>query len=191
MQLLDDVKNLIDQNGRKTHGRLVQHHELRVAHKGAGHGQHLLLAAGKGPRNLLATLFQTGEVGEHRLQIFLGHILFDVSAHFQIFLNRHLLENPPSFRDVRQTGTQKLIGFHMGDILIAEVDGAAAGMHQAGNRLQDGGLARAVCADQRHDLALADFKGHALHRVDSAVIHVHVFNFQHLLSPPLCQGMPR
>ncbi len=68
MQVLDNLKDLLDQNGRKTHGRLVEHKELGVAHEGATHGEHLLLAAGKGAGDLLAALLQAREVVVDALQ---------------------------------------------------------------------------------------------------------------------------
>ena len=50
-------------SGDKTHGGLVQHQHGSVAHQRTAHGQHLLLAAGHGARQLLAALLQAGEQG--------------------------------------------------------------------------------------------------------------------------------
>ena len=159
-----------------------------MGHQSPGHGQHLLLAAGEGARNLLAPLLQPGEVIEYHLQVLSGNLFIDVSAHFQVLLDGHLLENPPSLGDVSQTGAQQLKGLGVGDVLVTEVNGAAAGVHQTGNGFQNGGFSRAVGTDQSHNFALAHLKGHALYRMDGAVIDVHVFNFQHLHGSPPCQG---
>ncbi len=62
VKLLNDIKDLVHQDGSQTHGGFVQHHELRMAHQCPGHGQHLLLAAGQGAGYLLAALLQPGEI---------------------------------------------------------------------------------------------------------------------------------
>jgi len=50
-------------------------------------------------------------------------------------------------------------------------------VQQAGDRVQNGGFARAVRADERDDLALVDLKGNALNGVDAAVVHMDIINF--------------
>jgi phosphomannomutase len=47
IHLADDVEDLVHQNRRQTHRRLVQQHDARPAHHGAPDRQHLLLAAGE------------------------------------------------------------------------------------------------------------------------------------------------
>ena len=61
IDLLDDIKNLIYINWRKSHRRLVQNDQPGVAHKSAAHGKHLLLAAGKSACQLVFPLLQTGK----------------------------------------------------------------------------------------------------------------------------------
>ena len=61
VQFLDNVKDLLHQDGSQAHGGLVQHQQFGMAHKRAAHGQHLLLAARQGAGDLLAALLQTGE----------------------------------------------------------------------------------------------------------------------------------
>ncbi len=51
--------------GRQAHRGLVQHEQAGLGHQGAAHGQHLLLAAGKGARYLSAALLQPGEALVH------------------------------------------------------------------------------------------------------------------------------
>ena len=63
-------------------------------------------------------------------------------------------------------------------ILAAEVDAALARAEQSGDRVQRGGFARAVCADQRDDLALIHREGNALDCVNRAVINVDIVDFQ-------------
>ena len=47
VDLADDLEDLLDQQRRQAHGRLVQQQHLGLAHQGTAHGQHLLLAAGQ------------------------------------------------------------------------------------------------------------------------------------------------
>ena len=75
---------------------------LGFPHQGAAHGQHLLLTAGKGACQLAFALFQAGEplvdIG-HRF----GHIgRIRESSHLQVLFHRHLGEDVPSFRHMRQ-----------------------------------------------------------------------------------------
>ena len=110
MELLDDVEDLLHQNGSQAHGGLVQHQQLGVGHQGAAHGQHLLLAAGKGTGHLLAPFLQAGELLKNAL-----HIGVDIaalpgeSAHIQVFLNGHLQEDTAAFGNQSQT-----LGDHLG-----------------------------------------------------------------------------
>ena len=58
------------------------------------------------------------------------------------------------------------------DLLALELDRARLRRQHAADRVQGGGLARAVGADQGDDLTLIDLKRHVLERVDHAVIYV-------------------
>ena len=81
-----------------------------------------------------------------------------------------------------QALAHQFVGIGMGDVLAAEGNTAAAGMHQTGNGLQNGGLTGAVGTDQSYDLAFADFEGNTLDGMNGAVVNVHIFNFQHQAS---------
>ena len=60
--LFPRLKERRKQQRRKTHGGLVQHQHGSVAHERTSHGQHLLLAAGHGARQLLAAMVEAGWV---------------------------------------------------------------------------------------------------------------------------------
>jgi hypothetical protein len=60
---------------------------------------------------------------------------------------------------------------HPADVLALEHDPAAGQRSQPGDRLQGGGLAGAVRADQGHDLALVDGQRDVLQSRDLAVVH--------------------
>ena len=181
MELADDVKDLLHQDGGQAHGGLVQHQQPGVAHQRPADGQHLLLAAGEGAGDLPPTLLQSGELGIDLFQVCIhtGGAL-GISAHFQVFFHAHLQEDAPAFRHLSQALFHDLVAGHVGNIFAAELDAACAGAQQAGDGLQGGGLAGAVGTDQSDHLALIHMEGNAFDGVDGAVIDVHVFNFQNL-----------
>ena len=141
--------------GAQTHRRLVQHQQLGLAHQRAAHGQHLLLAAGERACHLLAALLQAGEAGKHVVNVLLRELCRGYNAPISRFsMHGHLQEDAASLRNLGQALSHDVVRLDMGNVLIQEGDAAAAGAQNAGNGLQNGGLARAVRADQRHDLAL-------------------------------------
>ena len=98
MEGLDDLEDLLHQNGGQPHGGLVQHHQFGAGHQGAPHGQHLLFAAGERAGDLAAALLQAGKLLVDGLQA--GSDLTartGVGAHLQILLHRHLEEDLPAF----------------------------------------------------------------------------------------------
>ena len=46
-QSVDKVADFLDHDGCQAFAWLIEQQHIRVAHEGAAHGQHLLLAAGK------------------------------------------------------------------------------------------------------------------------------------------------
>jgi hypothetical protein len=65
----DDLENLADDQWRQSQRRFVQKLKLGPAHQGAPDGQHLLLAAGKRARLLIAPLSEHRELLENVIQI--------------------------------------------------------------------------------------------------------------------------
>ena len=129
MQLLNDVEDLIHQDGGKAHGRLIQHHKLGLAHKGPGHSQHLLLAAGQCARNLLAALLQAGKALENLLNGIIDLAARTaVATHFQIFPNRHMLEDPPSLRAQGHAKGNDPVGRQPGNHLAIKGHGSRLGL---------------------------------------------------------------
>ena len=192
MQLADDVEDLLDQNGREAHGGLVEHQQLRAAHKRSAHREHLLLAAGERSGDLPAALFQARKArvdvrnaGTH------GGARLGVCAELKVFLNGHLEEDVSALRDLRETTGDDLVRRDGVEVLPLEAHAAAARVEQTGNGVQHGGFARAVRADERHDLAGVDVEGHALHGVDAAVENIQVCDLQHFAHACASFFLPR
>ena len=179
MDVADNVEDLLHQQRRKTHGRLVQHQHGSVAHERTPHGQHLLLAAGHGARQLLAALLQAGEQGEH---LFLvggdGGSGLGVGAHIKVLVHRHVQEHMASLRHLCKAAFHDLVGAHAFDAFALVQHIAGAGLQKAGNGFQGGGFARAVGTDQGDDLARVDGERDILYGVDVAVVDVDAVHLQ-------------
>ena len=198
VQLLDDVEDLLHQDGGQTHGGLVQHQQAGLGHQGAAHGQHLLFAAGQGACHLSAALLQPGEALVHirdaviKLRRGAGE-----GSHLQVFLHRHLEEDLPALRHQSQTLGDDLMGRGAPQALAQELDGAGMGGEQTCDGLQDGGLSGTVGADEGDYLPLIYLKGDVFDGMDGAVIDVDALYLQHgvhirpLLSFSDCPDRPR
>ena len=64
------------------------------------------------------------------------------------------------------------------DALAPEQDLACAGLHKGGNQLEQGGLARAVGADDREDFALLDREADLVHGHQAAITFGYAFDLQ-------------
>ena len=71
------------------------------------------------------------------------------------------------------------MGGGTGDVLAKEEDLAGVGGVDAGNVVEDGGLAGAVGADQTVDLAVFDLDGEIIDGVNAAEVLLHILHFQH------------
>ena len=96
-----------------------------------------------------------------------------VRAHHEVLEHRHAREDATALRNLHETAPDELVGAHtagaVGDLLAGEADLAAANRHDSRDAHQRGGLAGAVAADQRDDLALADLERHLVQHLDRAV----------------------
>ena len=129
MKALDDLKNLLNQQRRKAHGRLIEHEKLRLAHERSSHGQHLLLAAGERTADLRTALFEAREQLIDMLQIFVKlAVRTRVCAHFQIFFNCHSRKNAAAFGALNKAGLDDLVGSHARDVVVHELNLAASGL---------------------------------------------------------------
>ena len=101
-----------------------------------------------------------------------------IAAELEIFLHGHLRENVAAFRDMRQSELRKLVRFKSRDILSGEKDAPGRDVDQPRNRPQQRGLADAVPAEQRDDLAWADIERAIPDHLDVAVADIDVLHRQ-------------
>ena len=184
MQLANNGEDLFDEFRRQTHRRLVHQNRVRVAHQGAAHRQHLLFAAGKRARLLVAAFLQAWEHVEHHGKI-VRHVrpVFETErAHFKVFLHAHAREHVASFGNMRHAEGHDLIVRRFQQVHAVE-------QHLAGNRrsktcdgMQCRGFASTVRTDQRHDLAVVHRQTDVFDRFDGTVGDGKILDLQHQAS---------
>src|SRR5262249_32741193 len=132
--------------------------------------QHLLLAAAQRRGDLTAPLRENREALEHRIDVPIDVLVVThVGAHTQIVHHGHALEDGATFGHEAHTAPSDLVCCHARDVLTFELDRSPAWADQTGNGLQQCGLAGAVRADQRYDLALVDSNAYVVQDLDLAV----------------------
>ena len=155
----DDAEDRLDQDGRQAHRRLVEQEQRSGAPSSARpDGQHLLLAAGQRAALLRDALAQPREEREHALEIGRRSPSRSVRAKApssRFSQHGHAREDPAALRRLGDAEPHDAIGGQRVDALAVEGDGAAPRPHGAEDRLERRGLAGAVGADQRDDLAPA------------------------------------
>ena len=105
-------------------------------------------------------------------------VVDDVGAHLQVLGDREAGEDAPAFGHQAQAGLVHDVRGQVADVLAFQQHLALAGVQQAGDGAQGGGLAGAVGADEGDDLALLDREGDAHQGMDVAVVGVDVFQFE-------------
>ena len=107
-ELDDRVRHLLDDHRGDALGRLVEQHEQRIAHQGARHGEHLLLAAAHLAAEVVAPV---GEVREQGEQFFRGPLRRRravrerarlLPAHVEVLEHREVGKNAAIFRRVAE-----------------------------------------------------------------------------------------
>lgn len=145
-----------------------------MCHERTAHCKHLLFAARQGTGQLAGTLLKARETGVDHFQRVcdLLLVLTGVRTHLEVLVNRQTGEHAAAFGHVGHAQANDLVTRGLDDLLALELDRARLCRQHTADRVQGGGLARAVGADQSDDLALIDLKRHVLERVDHAVIYV-------------------
>ena len=123
----DRLGHLLDDDRRQPFRRLVEQHAARIAHQGAGDGQHLLLAARHAPARPLA---HAAEIGKQREQPVLGPgrraVARRLAADLEILHHRQLGEDAPLLRHIAQAEPGDAVGRQAVDAPAGEAHLAAA-----------------------------------------------------------------
>ena len=146
--LPDHWQQPANDDGRQAEAHLVEHQQLRLAAERAGDSEHLLLAARQQPRLPAAQRAQRREVVERRVGLLNG----PVAVKPEVLGHRQPEEDAAVVRHVRDAQPRPRGRRHPGQVGAVQPDRAASRLEQPGDGPQRRGLARAVGAEQRHDL---------------------------------------
>jgi hypothetical protein len=99
-------------------------------------------------------------------------------------IDRQFGEDAPLLRHIAQAEARDAIGWQALDALAGEAHFATGRRHQPHDRFHRRRLARAVAAEQRHDLARAHFERDAVQDMGAAVEGVQIGDLQHQCALP-------
>ena len=163
---------------RQAHRRLVKQHHAGIGHQGATNGAHLLLAARGISRLAGAPRFETWEVGVNLFQIrlHLGLVFAGVAAGQQIFFDGQVGKAVAAFHHLHhaalhQVGRRQVLNALAAQLNAAFGDRTALAGQQIADRTQGRGFARAVAAQDGHDLALGHLERNALEHQNDVVVN--------------------
>jgi hypothetical protein len=120
------------------------------------------------------------ETAEHVLDAGLDLALVEEeAAHLQVLGHRQRREHAPALGRDGDALAHDVVRGQVGDVPAVQQDVAAAGARAAAHRHQQRGLAGAVGADQRDDLALVDVQADLVDGADGAVVGAQLPELQH------------
>src|ERR1019366_2113184 len=95
----DHAHHLLDDERRHPFRRLIEQHQIRVAHQRAGHGEHLLLAAAHAPARPVGHRAEIGEKSVEPLGCPLGRAVAGrLARDGKVLAHREVGEDAPVFR---------------------------------------------------------------------------------------------
>jgi hypothetical protein len=169
--------DLLDQLWRQPFGRLVDQDQIGIAHQGAAHRQHLLLAAGEhAGRNVLPCL-QIGKQPVHIGETPAAELAGALEPEFEILPHRQRRKDLPVFRHIADAAMRDLVGPQAGNVLAPKFHRALPG-DQTHDRLAGGRSADAIAPQQADDFAVADIEVDAVQNVTLAVIGMEIVDFE-------------
>src|SRR5213594_2649046 len=173
--------DLLDDHRRQAFGGLVQQEQARARSQDARDGEHLLLAAGELGARAVAPFREVGKqrVDRRHRQPARSHL----RREHEVFLDVEAGEDAALLRAERDAEPRDVIGRPADQLLAVEGDRAAPPADDAHHRLQRRRLARAVAAEQRHDLTGVHVEADAVQDVGLAVPRVQVADGEQ--RPPL------
>ncbi|OQC05992.1 MAG: hypothetical protein BWX79_02174 [Alphaproteobacteria bacterium ADurb.Bin100] len=184
------AQQFLDDDGRQAFERLVQQQQPRVEHERSADSQHLLLAPGQLGAQVGLAL---GQAREHFIDA-LGCPGVRRMARAdgprdggQVLVHRQRLEDVALLRHPADARSRALVRRQPVQHDAAEQDGAAVLVRGARQGVHQGGLARAIAAQQRQGLALGQRKAHVLQHHGLAIARAQALNLQQIRhgSPPL------
>ena len=97
----------------------------------------------------------------------------------QVVADRQIVEQLERLERAHQPGARPLMGRGIGDVVTVERDGSPVGRGEAGERVDAGGLARAVRPDEAHDLTRLHLHADTVERHQPAVLDGELAHLEH------------
>src|SRR5215218_5027848 len=165
--------------------RLVEDEELRVRHQGPADGEHLLLAAGELRAEMMIALLQPREQLVDALERPARRAGAGGCGRDEVLVHGERREHLPALGHEADAALGDPVWCEPGERAPLEDDLAAARRNQPHDGVDRRGLAHAVAAQERHDLAGPDRKRDVEQHLRGAVGGLEVRDGQHYsLSPP-------
>ena len=157
LELADDLADALHDHRRQPLGRLVEQQQVGAGAQDAADRQHLLLAARQLGALAAPPLLQ---VGKELVDLGQAHAArLDHRRQQQVLLDIEAREDAALLRAVGEPQPRDLVGRHgRPSRRPSKVTEPVRLLDDAHDRLQGRGLARAVAAEQRHQLAAADLE---------------------------------
>ena len=145
----------------------------------------MLLPAREGAGELLPALAQKRKDRVNALEApaaeFSGR--GSVAADLEVFLHRHGREEAPPLRDERDAQTAEIVRRDRGQVASVEASAARPDRQEAGERVDERGLAGAVGPDHRDELSVADSQRHVPDGHGVAVRNLEPLDLKHRSFP--------
>src|SRR4051812_31916730 len=168
-------KNARNNLGRETERGFIEQEESRARDQRTTNRQHLLLAAAQRTGHLQASLREGREAPQHIFNIAIDRgIVAHVGAHTQVIEHGHSLKDRAALRHMADAEPDNLVRRAAHDAAAFELDVAGVWLQQAGNGLEQRGLACTIGTDQRDDLPLQDLESKIVQHLDFAVARTQV-----------------
>src|SRR5215813_4563615 len=154
------VEKTVDHDRSQSERKLVDRKQPGFAHQAATDRAHLLLAAGEKTGRLIEPLLEPGQRLQNPVELGLDRRFVppQVGSLHKIVFDRQAGEQSSTLRDVDDSGADHLIGAGVRQVDAIEADLAGPRLDELRKGPKQRRLACAVRADERHDLALANFE---------------------------------
>ena len=178
-QAPDQREHLLDEDRRQAERRFVEDEQARLGHQAAADRQHLLLAAAHRAGPLALALGKAREGGEDALEVAcLALVRAGIRAELQVLAHAEVGEDAPPLGHLDEPGLDDTAGVRACQHLAAEAHFAIPRGQQRADGVVQGGLAGAVAAEERDDLARKHVEGDAAQHLDATVAGAQLAHLQ-------------
>ncbi len=170
VELAKDFDHLVALRRPQARHHLVEQQQLGLGRQRPRHFQSLAVGQGQAFRELVAAIVKTEPRQDRRCAVArLREVGFAMEGtHGDVLQHAQPLERLHELEGASDAGVAGAIGPQAGDHLAVQADGAGVGREDAGDHVEDRGLARAVGSDQGVDGASRNAETHVVHGAQAA-----------------------